>query len=75
MDKQERETLESLIDRYGLAHMVETLASVCAHRAAPLEFHWQDNTTAGRWRRAGRHLELVSRRREIQLNADLQPDR
>ena len=50
------ETLEELIDKHGLTHVVNTLAVVCLEKAEHLRANWQDSTTARVWETDGKTL-------------------
>lgn len=54
-------TLEALIDRHGLTHVVNTLAVICTEKAEHLRHNWQDSTTAKAWDADGRTLDKAAR--------------
>jgi hypothetical protein len=47
------EELEMLIDRHGLAHVLDMLSDVCAEKAEHIESTWDDRGLAKLWHRAG----------------------
>jgi hypothetical protein len=50
------ETLEALIDRHGLLHIVTALDLICTEKADHLRTNWQDRAAAKAWDRAANRL-------------------
>lgn len=44
--------LETLVDRHGLANVVESLAIVCDLKQDHIQTNWQDRPLADRWQSA-----------------------
>lgn len=55
-------TLESLVDRAGLANVVECLAIVCEDKAEHIRANWQDTRSANGWARASNALDKAAER-------------
>lgn len=51
------ESLEAMVDRHGLAPVVELLAEICFAKAEHTAVTWQDTTTAKVWERDGSTLQ------------------
>lgn len=47
------ETLESLIDKHGLLHIVTGLELICFEKADHITCNWQDHSLAKRWYTTG----------------------
>lgn len=56
--------LELLIDRVGLAAVVQTLAEICFEKADHIRTDWQDGATARPWDKDGKKLSSLSDRLE-----------
>ena len=54
-------TLEELIDRHGLTHIVATLSVICIERADHLRTNCHDKTTAKAWDTDFRTLDKAAR--------------
>lgn len=50
-------TLETLIDRCGLAPVMDALVLICDEKAAHLTQNWNDKSGAKIWMRAARTIE------------------
>ena len=48
------ETLEALIDKHGLLHVLTGLELVCGEKAEHIRHNWQDKLTARHWDQASR---------------------
>ena len=48
--------LENLTDQYGLAAMLDALATIASEKADHIRVNWQDNVTAGYWNCAARRV-------------------
>lgn len=46
------ETLEALIDKHGLLHVLTGLELVCGEKAEHIRHNWQDNHMARQWDKA-----------------------
>jgi hypothetical protein len=55
---QEFVALETLVDKYTLAGVLEALTVMCHLKAEHLRVHWQDDATAREWER---HAVVVQR--------------
>jgi hypothetical protein len=55
------QTLEEMIDRYGVTHVVTGLSLVCFEKAEHLRTNWQDKVTAKAWDADGKALDKVAR--------------
>ncbi len=53
-------TLETLIDRHGLANVVEMLAIVCELKAEHLCSNWQDEQSAQWWHARANILDTLA---------------
>ena len=51
------DTLEQLVDTYGLYAVITVLAEVCDAKAAHLAVNWQDYPAERRWLRAARRID------------------
>lgn len=54
------ETLESLIDKHGLLHVITALDLICSEKAEHIRANWQDKITAKTWDKAGNALYTAS---------------
>jgi len=54
------DTLEALIDRHGLAIVLDTIAGICDDKAEHIRHTWQDANTARPWTWAAQRIENVS---------------
>lgn len=57
--KQAYDTLEKLVDRYGLKDVLSVLAGVCAEKADHIQVNWQDAALAKQWTSASRKLDTL----------------
>jgi hypothetical protein len=48
--------LENMVDAYGLAAMLETLAEIAGEKAEHIRVNWQDEKTAKLWETVGSKL-------------------
>jgi hypothetical protein len=55
------ETLEALIDRHGLLHVITGLDLICAEKAEHIRVNWQDKVTARAWDRAASRLYTLKK--------------
>lgn len=46
--------LEQMIDRHGLANVLEQIADICGAKAEHLRTNWQDTNAARYWDKAAR---------------------
>jgi hypothetical protein len=60
VNPQERQTLESLVDKYSLAQVIENLAEICYGKAEHLRTNWQDEQSAKYWERNGKRLDRLT---------------
>ena len=51
------DTLEPLIDKHGMVHVLAGLALICFEKAEHLRSNWQDDNSAKVWDRAGRAID------------------
>lgn len=56
------ETLEAMIDKHGLLHVVTGLELICREKADHIRTNWQDKQTARVWDIAARHLDHAAHR-------------
>jgi hypothetical protein len=56
------ETLETLIDKHGLLHVVTGLQAVCDEKAAHVDEAWQDKPLARKWNRAANAVYTLARK-------------
>lgn len=66
LSTQERAQLESLVDTFGLAAMIDELEAMCYEKAEHIRTNWQDGTSgneylAKTWERDGGKLAICSR--------------
>lgn len=54
-------TLEAMIDRHGLTHVVVGLSLICSDKAEHIRLNWQDRTTAKMWDADARTLDRAAR--------------
>lgn len=54
--------LEQMIDRHGLAEIIDAIGDICAAKAQHVRENWQDESIASQWDKAGRAM--------IRANAD-----
>jgi hypothetical protein len=55
------ETLETMIDKHGLTHVVTGLALICAEKAVHLRTNWQDKVSAKVWDADEKTLDKAAR--------------
>lgn len=56
----DRDHLESLIDRHGVALTLVMIAEICADKAEHIEENWQDTLEAKTWRKVGKRVDQCS---------------
>lgn len=56
----ERNVLETLIDRFGLTVVTETLRDICDDKSMHIAANWQDNGTAKAWERVAGRLGTLA---------------
>lgn len=54
------ETLEPLVDKHGMTHVLAGLALMCFEKAEHLRVNWQDIPSAKTWERAGKRVEELA---------------
>ena len=54
MTKEQSETLEALVDAYGLVNVAAKLAEICSEKCAHIASNWQDDATARMWMNCSR---------------------
>lgn len=65
LTQEQRDALEALVDKCGLADVIEGLAVVCHEKAAHISETWQDRDTARPWTEAGRKLDKLAARTDV----------
>lgn len=63
------ETLEAMIDKHGLLHILTGLSLICAEKAEHIRLNWQDKALARDWDRVAARLDGAVRRA-----AEMEPD-
>jgi hypothetical protein len=58
------ETLEALIDKHGLLHVVTALDLICTEKADHIRTNWQDRALAKDWDRAANATYTLSKKVE-----------
>lgn len=58
--RMDKETLERLIDAYGLNAFLENAAEICHEKADHVRSSYNDNTTADTWDQASTNLMVAS---------------
>lgn len=53
--------LEAVVDRHGLAHVLDALAWLVEAKADAVRENWQDEPLARAWSRAGRRIDTAAR--------------
>lgn len=59
--KDDMETIELMIDKYGLGEMTMALNVIAGDKADHLRANWQDKTSAKVWDRAATRLTAAAR--------------
>ena len=54
------ETLEAMIDKHGLGHVLTGLELVCREKADHLRHNWQDSGLAKEWDRQAKKLAALA---------------
>lgn len=54
------ETLEAMIDKHGLVHVLTGLACVCREKADHLRSNWQDEKSAKQWDRNAHACDIAA---------------
>lgn len=54
------DTIEEVVDRLGLARVLDMLATICFEKAQHLEGNWQNAASAKQWTKAGMAIDAVS---------------
>jgi hypothetical protein len=54
---RDQQTLEKLIDRVGVAMVLEHIANICELKAEHIEATWQEPATARPWRDAANTID------------------
>jgi hypothetical protein len=57
---QDRDTLESIVDRYSLRAIVEGLSEISHLKAAHIRENWQDDSLAKMWERVSKIFDKFS---------------
>ena len=60
MQNIERDSIESLVDKYGLKHVLDAIADICHDKESHLEANWQDVKTAKVWARDANRIIRLS---------------
>lgn len=60
-------TLETLVDRYGLAQVLAVLATTCEGKSDHIGTHWQDRYESRRWGLAARLIDRTVAAPAVQL--------
>lgn len=60
LDDNDRDTLEGLVDRRGLASVVAALAGIAHEKAEHIRTNWQDEMTARAWGMAADALDAAA---------------
>jgi hypothetical protein len=53
-------TLEAMIDKHGLGHVLTGLELVCTEKAAHIRHNWQDNNLANEWDRQAKAIHKIA---------------
>jgi hypothetical protein len=56
LDAQTEAALEAMVDKFGLAGVLNGLACICSGKADHVETNWQDKRLANAWEKACVHL-------------------
>lgn len=59
------ELIEKMIDRHGLASVLEMIAQICYEKGDHLRSNWQDETTAKVWDRDGRKIDTLASKIQV----------
>jgi hypothetical protein len=62
MTKEQSETLEALVDAYGLVNVAAELAQICSLKSQHISSNWQDDNTARMWMNCSRIFDSVCNR-------------
>jgi hypothetical protein len=54
------ENLEGLIDKYGLARVLETLGTICCVKAHHRRKNWQYGIDVREWERTGKDIGVIA---------------
>lgn len=73
MDKIHLDTIESLIDQYGLAAVLRGISNICDEKSLHVQSNWQDRHTAQAWSRAGLTISALAVRDAIVLVSPKEP--
>jgi len=52
--------LEAMVDRNGLPHVLDALATICFEKAEHLRSNWQDESAAKEWERFGKAVDKAA---------------
>jgi hypothetical protein len=52
--------LEQLVDKYGLAQVLETLETICHGKAHHRRKHWQYSIDVREWERAAKDIGVIA---------------
>lgn len=58
--RMEANTLEGMVDRYGLDWVVAALAAICQEKAEHVRSTWQDEALAAAWQQNGVVLDRAT---------------
>lgn len=64
------DTIEALIDRYGLSYVIDLVAEVCSAKADHLRAAWQDESTGDVWDAQAERLCTVSYKASLALGGN-----
>ena len=56
LDRHAEDTLEAMVDRFGLQAVINSLACICSGKADHIAHNWQDQRSARHWEKAAIHL-------------------
>jgi hypothetical protein len=59
LDPAELHSIEALVDKHGLAHMLDALGVIAQDKAAHIVENWQDRPTASLWSRAAARILAI----------------
>jgi hypothetical protein len=65
MKKTDFESLEQLIDKYGIRQVIETMSQISLEKGDHVRTNWQDPYTANAWNRIAGLLSRVSQYKSL----------
>jgi hypothetical protein len=65
--KQRNDTLEAIIDQYGLQNTLDAIGTIAREKAEHARTNWQDSHLARQWDKAANTLDTTAARASVHI--------